>query len=156
MNRSDIIYKFYDAFAAADAETMVSYYHEQIEFEDPAFGKLMGEDAKNMWRMLIERSKGDIKITFDNVRSNENTGSANWKAVYHYGPKKRKVINNIRAEFEFSDGKIIKHVDRFDLWKWSRQALGLPGYILGWTSFLKNKIQKQTGRLLKSFSNKRI
>lgn len=156
MNHSDIIYKFYDAFANSDAETMVSYYHDQIEFEDPAFGKLKGDEAKNMWRMLIGRSKGDIKITFDNVRADENSGSAHWKAVYHYGPQKRRVINNIRAEFEFSDGKIIKHVDRFDLWKWSRQALGLPGFLLGWTSFLKNKIQKQTGKLLKSYSDKRI
>lgn len=156
MNRSDIIYKFYDAFAAADAETMVSYYHDQVEFEDPAFGKLSGEDAKNMWRMLIERSRGEIKISFDDVRATENSGSAQWKAEYYYGPQKRKVINNISAEFEFVDGKIIRHHDHFNLWKWSRQALGLPGYMLGWTSFLKNKIQKQTGKLLKSYSAKRI
>lgn len=156
MNRSDIIYKFYDAFVAADAETMVSYYHDEIEFEDPAFGKLKGEDAKNMWRMLIERSSGDIRISFDDVRATETSGSANWKAVYYYGSNKRRVVNHIRAEFKFLNGKIIKHTDHFNLWKWSCQALGLPGYLLGWTSFLKNKIQKQTRKLLKSYSNKRI
>ena len=38
------------------------------------------------------------------------------------------------------DGKIIKHTDIFDLWEWSKQALGVSGYLLGWSGFMKNKI----------------
>ena len=45
---SNIIQNFYEAFHNLDAETMVSFYHPDIEFEDPAFGKLNGERAKNM------------------------------------------------------------------------------------------------------------
>ena len=47
-----LIKDFYQAFAALDAETMASCYHKDILFEDPAFGVLKGEKAKNMWRML--------------------------------------------------------------------------------------------------------
>lgn len=156
MSSADIINKFYDAFAHADAETMLSYYHDEIEFEDPAFGKLKGKAAKNMWRMLIERSKGELKITYDNVVADDKHGSAEWMAVYNFAQTGRAVTNKIKARFEFKDGKIFRHTDHFDMWRWSGQALGLTGYLLGWTSFFKNKIQKQTGKLLKSYSDKRI
>src|ERR1700761_6156097 len=117
MNNTALITHFYRSFAGADAEAMVSCYHNDIQFQDPAFGVLKKEDAKNMWRMLIERSRGDICITFSNVTANEKTGSANWVAEYVFSQTGRKVINVISAEFEFADGKIIKHTDSFDIYK---------------------------------------
>lgn len=133
---------------------MINCYDPAIIFSDPAFGELKGDDAKNMWRMLIERSKGDIRITFDNVKANEKTGSANWIAEYIFTQTGRKVVNVISAQFEFKDGKIIKHTDHFSLWKWARQALGWKGFLFGGTSFLKAKIQKQTNGLLKAYAAK--
>jgi hypothetical protein len=35
---------------------------------------------------------------------------------------------------------IVEHVDRFNFWRWSRQALGLPGLVLGWTPVLRKKV----------------
>lgn len=130
MNNKQLITNFYEAFAKADANGMISCYDDNIAFEDPAFGKLNGSDAKNMWRLLLARNS-NIKVTFFDVNANEKTGSAKWKAVYNYGPQKRKVINNISATFEFKNGKIIKHTDIFNMWKWSRQALGFKGLLLG-------------------------
>lgn len=153
MENKQLITNFYESFQQANAEGMVACYHNDIEFEDPAFGKLNGDNAKNMWKMLLSRNS-NIDITFFNVQTTENKGTANWKAVYFYGPQKRKVINNISASFEFKDGKIIKHTDVFSMWKWSKQALGFKGLLLGWTSFLKNKVQSLTNKLLKEFSEK--
>lgn len=153
MDNKKLITNFYEAFANADANGMVLCYHDEIEFEDPAFGKLNGAAAKNMWRLLLSRNN-DIKVTFFDVKANENTGSANWQAIYNYGPDKRKVINKIAATFEFKDGKISKHTDNFSMWKWSKQALGLKGLLLGWTPFLKNKVQSMTNKLLKEFTEK--
>jgi hypothetical protein len=155
MDNSELITKFYESFAKADAEGMVSCYHDEIQFEDPAFGVLKGDDAKNMWRMLIGRSKGGTKITFSNVIANEKTGSANWEAHYVFGDSGRKVINIISAQFEFKGRKIIKHTDYFSMWKWSRQALGISGLLLGWSSFLQQKIQKQTHGLLKAYTSRK-
>lgn len=31
--------------------------------------------------------------------------------------------------------------------KWSKMALGTPGLLLGWTSFLKNKVRKEYEKL---------
>ncbi len=151
MSNTELIQNFYESFARSDAEGMINCYDQNIVFNDPAFGKLTGDDAKNMWRMLIGRNKGSIKITFDNVIANETSGSANWTAEYVFSQTGRKVINKIAASFEFENGKIIRHTDQFDLWKWSRQAMGWKGFLLGWTTFMKSKIQKQTNYLLKSY-----
>ena len=43
---------------------------------------------------------------------------------------------------KLKDGKIIEHSDAFKLSKWAAQALGFKGELLGWTGFMKRKIQK--------------
>ncbi len=154
MENEQIIKHFYEYFAKSDAESMVSSYHDEIEFSDPAFGKLTGEDAKNMWRMLIERAKGNIEIQYLNVAANDKNGSADWTAKYVFSKTNRPVVNEIHAEFEFAGGKIFRHRDTFDIWKWSRQALGLSGVLLGWTPFMKSKIQKRARESLRVYSKK--
>jgi hypothetical protein len=55
----------------------------------------------------------------------------------------RTVVNDIQARFVFRDGKICEHHDHFDLWRWSRQALGTQGPLLGWTPLVQNAIRAQ-------------
>lgn len=150
----ETINKLYSSFASADAEGMVSCYHEEAVFRDPAFGELQREEVKNMWRMLLERSKGELQIQYGNVKADEHSGSANWQADYTFGKTRRKVHNEVEASFEFKDGLIFRHTDRFNIWKWSRQALGLPGLLLGWTHFMQKGIQKQTRGLLNHYMSK--
>jgi len=146
---------FYTAFENLDAETMANCYHENIVFEDPAFGVLHGEHVKNMWRMLCESQKGkDFTVSFSNIETNENKGSAKWEAKYNFSKTGRKVHNKISSQFRFKDGLIIKHVDAFNLHKWATQAFGFKGKIIGGTSFFKKKLQKQTNTLLSKFETK--
>lgn len=148
----ELIDNFYTAFNQLDAEAMVACYHDDIVFEDPAFGKLKGEKAKNMWRMLCESQKGqDFKVTHSEVTDD----SSYWEAFYTFSRTGRKVHNKIQAKFEFKDGLIIKHSDYFNLHKWAKQALGFSGSILGWTGFFKKKLQGQTNHLLNKFEQKR-
>jgi hypothetical protein len=149
-----IIEEFYSGFANQNANTMVSCYHQEIRFQDPAFGKLTGKDVSDMWHMLIEKSKGNIDIVFSDVKTDENSGSATWIATYNFSKTNRQVVNKINAKFQFKDGLIIQHTDDFDLWKWSRQALGLSGVLLGWTGFLKNKIRQQALQSLRIYQSK--
>jgi hypothetical protein len=147
-----LIEKFYTAFAASDAETMASCYHEQITFEDPAFGVLQGKRASYMWEMLLSGSKSGksepIKIEFSDVNATESEGSVKWVATYKFSSTKRLVVNRVQANFMFKDGLIIKHNDVFDFWKWSSQALGLSGHLFGWCNCFKNKVRGQAlGRL---------
>jgi ketosteroid isomerase-like protein len=154
MNNQTLIENFYTAFANGNVAEMNACYHENVTFEDPAFGELKGKKAKAMWEMLLSRSDTKPNIQFSNVTANDKTGSANWIAEYEYGKQKRKVINHITAKFEFLDGKIIRHKDSFDVWKWSQQALGISGYLLGWSGFMQKKIQATTNGLLGKFMEK--
>jgi len=149
-----LIKKFYSSFSKGNSAGMAECYHENVTFEDPVFGKLSGSRASKMWHMLLEKGKGNLKINFDSISSHENTGSVNWTAEYFYGPRKRPVTNKVRAKFEFKDGKIIKHVDDFNLYKWTQQAMGGIGYALGWTPFFKKKIRKTVNSQLDRFIDK--
>lgn len=150
-----LIEEFYAGFAEGNAKTMASCYHKEIQFQDPAFGKLEGQDVIDMWEMLIEKSKGNIKIEFSDVEANALSGTAKWVAKYTFSKTNRKVVNVIRASFVFKDGLIIKHTDDFDIWKWSKQALGLSGYLLGWTGFMQRKIQENALQSLRYYQSKK-
>ncbi|QKJ29212.1 nuclear transport factor 2 family protein [Mucilaginibacter mali] len=149
MDNKQLIEKFYSSFANGDANGMISCYTDDITFTDPAFDTLHGDDAKSMWRMLLQ-NKG-VKVTFSNVSADDKTGSALWVAEYTFSRTGRKVINRVSAQFEFRDGLIVKHTDSFDVWKWAGQAMGFAGWLLGWTPFMRNKIQQQVRGLLAKF-----
>lgn len=150
-NNEQLIHKFYSAFAKADANTMCECYHNDVQFQDPSFGILHGKDACQMWKMLIEKSKGNIKIEFHDIKAGDFVGTAKWIATYNFSKTNRTVINEVHAEFQFTDGLIIKHTDHFDIWKWSKQAFGLKGFLLGWTGFMQKQIQKQANISLKNY-----
>lgn len=154
MNNNELIEKFYTSFSNGNANGMLECYHKDIVFQDPVFGKLKGDRAFKMWEMLLSQKKADTLINFDNIQTTTEKGEANWVAEYFYGDKKRKVINKVHANFRFKEGKIIEHIDTFDLWEWTKQAMGIAGYLMGWTPFLKNKIQQTTNTSLDNFIKK--
>ena len=125
---------------------MVSFYHDEVVFTDPAFGNLKGVRAKNMWRMLCGNAQ-DFKLEYSQVSEH----SAYWEANYTFSKTGRRIHNKIDAFFEFKDGKIIKHLDSFNIHKWASQAIGFKGWLLGGTSYFKRKLNAQTNRLLEKY-----
>ncbi len=154
MNANDaLLTKFYTAFANANSNQMSECYHAKIQFSDPVFGLLKGKEVSAMWEMLLEKSNGNLVIDFSEVKADDYSGSVKWVATYRFSKTNRKVINIIHSKFQFQDGLIIKQADDFDVWKWASQALGVSGFLLGWTGYLQKKIQKNASDSLKSFSN---
>lgn len=145
-----LITRFYEAFSRLDAEGMAACYAEDVIFSDPVFGELHGRQVGDMWRMLTSRAK-EFSVTFDQVRADEHSGAAHWVATYLFSQTGRTVVNDIQARFVFRHGKIIEHHDYFDLWRWSRQALGTKGLLLGWTPLVKNAVRAQAQKGLKAF-----
>ncbi len=145
-----LITRFYQAFQQLDAQGMAACYTDDVVFSDPVFGQLRGKDAADMWRMLTSRAK-DFSLTFDQVQADGQRGSAHWVATYVFSQTGATVVNDIQARFVFRDGKICEHHDHFDLWRWSRQALGTKGLLLGWTPLVKNAIRAQAKKGLKAF-----
>lgn len=148
-----LIETFYTGFQQLNHQTMESCYHDQVHFSDPAFSSLQGKEAVAMWHMLCSRAK-DFKLTYDQVWVDGNKGGCRWIATYLFSKTGRMVENHITATFEFQDGKIIRHRDEFDLYKWTRMALGLPGMLLGWTPFLQNKVRSMGMDELRKFMSK--
>ena len=149
-----LIHTFYTAFQNGDALAMSQCYHPDVEFRDPAFGLLKGKKASLMWKMLVERGKGDTKIDCFDVEANDNRGKAKWVAHYTFSQTNRKVVNHIWAKFQFKDGLIYTHTDDFNIWRWAKQAIGWKGFVLGWTTFFRRKIQEKALYSLKKYSEK--
>lgn len=141
---SDLITSFYEAFQRKDYEAMNACYHPSIRFSDPVFQNLEGGEVKAMWHMLCERGS-DLVVTFSDVTATDDRGEAHWEATYTFAGSDRQIHNVIDAKFLFRDGLIYRQLDSFDLWKWTRMALGTPGTLLGWSGPLKNKV-RDTGR----------
>lgn len=142
---SELVERFYRAFAQRDAAAMRACYHPQVHFTDPVFD-LHGADAGRMWQMLCERG-ADLRVEHGDVNeASDGTLRTHWQAWYTFSTTGRPVHNRIDATLTLQDGLIVRHVDDFDFWRWSRQALGAPGLLLGWTPLLRRRVQRQAAR----------
>jgi ketosteroid isomerase-like protein len=145
-----LIQRFYEAFQRQDADAMAACYAPDVEFTDPVFGVLRGSEAGDMWRMLIARAT-EFSLTFDTIQTVGQTATAKWVATYRFTQTGRMVINPIRSRFVIRDGLIVEHRDTFDLWAWSRQALGFKGLALGWSSIVQNAIRETARKSLLAY-----
>jgi ketosteroid isomerase-like protein len=145
-----LIETFYTCFKNSDPKGMVACYHPDVEFSDPVFPYLKGRDARAMWMFLGQRKADPNDRTFRDVKADDARGSAHWEAKYKFPANGRPVHNIIDAEFVFKDGLIVKHTDTFDFWKWSSQALGLPGVLGGWGP-VKGPVRKKIAATLSQF-----
>ena len=147
---ASLIETFYTSFQKRDAEGMAACYHPEVRFSDPVFGELVGPRAGAMWRMLAGRAK-TLEIEFRDVAADDRTGSAHWEARYLFSATGRQVHNKIDAKFELKDGKIFRHTDTFDLWRWAGMALGMKGKLLGWLPPIQQAIRAKALRGLEEF-----
>lgn len=152
-NNEELIQTFYDAFARLDYETMNNCYSDNPVFNDPVFGILQGNEVSAMWEMLCRNAK-DFSLHFDKIEIDGEYGTCNWMANYTFSKTGRRVINSVKAHMRIENGKITEHTDEYDIYKWSRQALGLAGWLLGWSGYLKNKIRYEAKIKLKNFIEK--
>ncbi|MEX2603228.1 MAG: nuclear transport factor 2 family protein, partial [Gracilimonas sp.] len=135
----ELIHRLYMSLQQLDAEGMLACYHDDASFRDPVFILKSKAEISAMWTMLCSGAR-EFGLTFEQVNADDNSGSAKLEATYQFSQTNRKVLNKIVAKFQFKDGLIIEHNDSFNFWKWSRQALGTPGYLLGWSSVLQKKV----------------
>ena len=145
---------FYTAFQKRDYKTMQDCYADNATFSDEVFVNLNAAEVKAMWEMLCIKGK-DLQIEFNNIQADEQKGSAQWNATYSFSKTNRKVLNKIKAEFTFENGKIKKHRDHFNFYSWTRQAIGLPGVLFGWTNAFKEKVRTQARKNLDDFMSKK-
>ncbi len=145
-----LIERFYAAFDARDGETMAASYAPGAHFSDPVFPDLNGDEPGAMWRMLTSQAT-ELRIELLEHEADADRGSARWRAHYVFSQTGRPVVNDVRASFRFAGGLIAEHEDDFSFHRWSRQALGPPGLLLGWTPLLKGAVRKKAAASLARF-----
>jgi hypothetical protein len=144
-----LIETFYTAFAAKDYAAMQTCYGPAPTFADEVFS-LKGKEVGAMWHMLCEGGS-DLTLTYRGVQADDAAGRAHWEARYTFSTTGRPVLNVIDAEFQFLAGRIRGHRDRFSFWRWSSQALGPTGLLLGWTPIVRNKVRATARARLDKF-----
>ncbi|TMH00952.1 MAG: nuclear transport factor 2 family protein [Betaproteobacteria bacterium] len=150
-----LIERFYNAFSRRDPDGMLACYHRGVMFSDPVFPSLDALGAASMWRMLCARGK-DLVVGVSDIRADASTGSARWVATYTFSATGRKVANRIAAAFDFRDALIVRHVDRFSLWRWAAIALGPKGALLGWCLPVRAAIRAQAAKSLAAFAGAQV
>ena len=148
---TQLIEKFYTGFQQLDAAAVNSCYSEDIVFFDPVFGLLKGDEARSMWQMLCKNAR-QFSLTYGNIKTlDEEYCTCDWQATYIFPATGKQVVNKVKANMRFADGKIIEHSDAFSVHKWSKQAFGLMGTLIGWNSLFQNKIKNKAKKNLLQF-----
>jgi ketosteroid isomerase-like protein len=146
------IERFYRAFRDLDADTMTACYAEDARFEDAVFQLQGRREIGGMWGMLCAavkaRGRDEWRLEYSQIHAEGDRGTAHWEPTYRFSATGRLVHNVIDASFEFRGGLIARQTDRFDFWRWSRQALGPVGYLLGWSPILQGKVRQQAAKNL--------
>jgi ketosteroid isomerase-like protein len=148
---NELIERFYEAFARRDGEAMAKLYAPDARFSDPVFPNLRGSEPGQMWRMLTSGEDSDLVVKLLGHFAEGDTGAAHWRAEYTFPQTGKPVVNDIRASFHFSDGKIVDHVDSFNFHRWASQAMGLSGRLLGWTPLLRAAVRRRARKRLDDF-----
>ncbi len=140
MNTTGVADRFYSAFAARDWRTMGLLYADAARFSDPVFQDLNAAEVRAMWRMLVTRGS-DLRLQYRVLDETAESAQVRWVARYTFPQGGRPVINEVAARLALRDGAIVRHVDVFGFHRWARQALGLPGLLLGWTPPFRRAVQ---------------
>ncbi len=147
------IERLYAAFAGLDAGAMAACYAPDAAFDDEAFSLRGRSRIGAMWAMLCDAVRTQGRDVWKLETRDVTERSARWEATYRFSATGRIVHNVIDAEFEFdAAGLIRRQRDRFDFWRWARQALGAPGWLLGWSPWLRHRVRAQAAKRLDRFA----
>lgn len=149
-----VVEAFYAALSRRDGEAMASCYDDAVVFEDPVFGVLNGEDARDMWRMLCSGGT-DLTVTHEVLDATPTTATTSWVATYTFPRTGRQVSNHVTARMLLDGERIVDHRDSFSLWGWSAQALGPLGHALGWTPIVQGRVRATSAASLAAFQARR-
>ncbi len=141
--------RLHAAFARRDGTSMAACYRPDATFSDPVFD-LRGAEVGAMWRMLCSRAH-DLRVEATGIVVDAGDGRADWQAWYTFSSTGRPVHNIVHSRFHLADGLIAGQVDTFPFWRWSRQALGPIGIVLGWTPLVRNRVRREARASLERF-----
>ncbi len=148
-----LVQRYFTAFAALDAAAMNDCLHPEISYTDPLFPNLRRQQVAAMWRMrlaVMALHRKDMSLSWTVVFCEERKAQVFWEANSRHAGG-RRIRHKALATLAFWDGRIVRHVDGYNFWHWSRQALGITGALLGWHKGYRLAVQAAALRQLTSF-----
>jgi hypothetical protein len=92
--------------------------------------------------MLLTRSR-EFTLSYNIKDSGPDRAQVIWIAEYIFTATGRPVSNRVVTDMRFAANRIVQQRDHFSFWRWSRQALGLQGTLLGWSPLLQSRVRAQ-------------
>ena len=132
---------------------MAACYHP-TRFSDPVFTDLRGERRRHIEDAHRPRRRPHRRGSPTSAPTTPRAAPTG-RPLRTFSATGRRVHNVIDATFAFRDNKIVEHTDVFDFWRWSGQALGPDGKLLGWTPSCATKVRAQAARGLDAFLARR-
>jgi len=125
-----LLLKFFKAVQTQDVKAIGECYHNDIEYYEPAYGKMTGPRALGYWSFFFSQVK-EMQCEYDGLKINGDKGTLHIEEWYTWSATGHAVHNLVDCEFDFKDGKIFRHIDNYNLNAWAFQSLGAK--YLGWT-----------------------
>ena len=152
-----VVERFYEALARRDSSAMAASYENDAAFTDPVFGELRGEAVRDMWRMLLGRSSGDMTTSIVHLGGSADGTTLQMHVTidYTFSRTGNRVSNRIATFMTFRDGRIARQTDDFDFYRWARQAFGIAGWAAGWMPAFRRKVQSEAAAGLARFQARR-
>jgi ketosteroid isomerase-like protein len=145
-----LVRRYFDAFARLDGEAMAACYHASASFSDPIFPDLRGERVGWRWRMLT-RGATDMHLDYVIVFGDERKAQVEWQSRYRFAGSGREVRNQGLSTLAFWDGRIVRQIDEFDFWRWSRSSVGLMGTLFGGLGPVRGMVQRRAAAQLERY-----
>ncbi|KAG8847670.1 hypothetical protein FRB91_011529 [Serendipita sp. 411] len=133
----------------------------------------VAKQAKGMFSMFVNnREKNKMELEYKDIKKGINDLTVCIHPIYllpllthrqytatytvRYIFTGRPVTNVIQSTFTISptSNLLLSQVDAFPFYTWAKQALGLPGLLLGWTGYLQSQVQHNAGQSLEKYMKK--
>ena len=134
---------------------MAAAYHPDATFSDPVFPRSRPRRHRGDVGDALRARDRPHDRTLGDLRRRRERAAPTGIATYTYTATKRRVVNRIDATFAFRDGLILRHDDRFSLYRWMRQAFGLNGVLAGWLPPVQRAVRAQAAKALAAYRAKR-
>jgi hypothetical protein len=137
--------QLFKAAQARDPDAILLAYAEEALIDHPLLGSLSRADYAAALTAFLQETP-DYELTFQINHAGIDHAEAEWTLSYVFHATGRSIVTKGETAFRLSGLRIIHQRDDFDRRDWSRQALGLSGFVLsfvpGWRAFLERELRR--------------
>jgi len=133
--------EFYEALSRNDYEALIRLYHPDATYTDELFS-FKGKEIHALW-YAATRPAMKLEVECLAIEEVNDRVQTKWKMGYTLDVINSRIELEEIGIFVFEGEKIMEHSDEYNFREWCTQAFGIIGTLLGWSSWLRNRVRKQ-------------